>query len=98
MLIPWRKVLPLAQLAAYMLLVWYGCWYRPTWERWFQAKPPQPSESVGFYPTWIDGIEPVPEQLAVGLNLPAVAFAAVSLIPFAEVATVPDAVIVTFSV
>ena len=82
MRVAWRKVLPLAQLAAYLLLVWTGCWYRPTWERWFQARPSHSSESAGFYPTWIDGIEPVPEQLAAGLNLPAVAVAALSLVPF----------------
>jgi hypothetical protein len=78
----WRKVFPLAQLAAYMLLVWYGCWYPPTWQRWFQTGPSQSSESAGFYPTWIDGIEPVPEQFAAGLNFPAVAVAALSLVPF----------------
>jgi hypothetical protein len=78
----WRKVLPLAQLAAYLLLVWSGCWYRPTWERWFQARSSESSQSSGFYPTWIDGVEPVQEQLAAGLNFPAVAVAALSLVPF----------------
>lgn len=84
MRIAWRKALPLAQLAAYVLLVWSGCWYRPTWEQWFKARPSQSSEPVPFYPTWIDGIEPIPEQLAAGLNFPAVAGAALSLVPFDE--------------
>lgn len=84
MRIAWRKVLPLAQLAAYMLLVWFGCWYRPTWQRWFVERPSQSSGSAPFYPTWIDGIEPIPEQLAAGLNFPAVAVAAFSLVPFDE--------------
>ena len=78
----WRKVLPAAQLAAYLLLVWYGCWYRPTWQHWFRAGSSRSLGSAGFYPTWIDGIEPVPEQLAAGLNFPAVAVAALSLAPF----------------
>jgi hypothetical protein len=78
----WRKVLPVAQLAAYLLLVWYGCWYRPTWQHWFRAGSSRSLESAGFYPTWIDGIEPVPEQLAAGLNFPAVSVAALSLAPF----------------
>ena len=82
MRIAWRTILPPAQLAAYLMLVWSGCWYRPTWEQWFQARPSQASESIAFYPTWIDGIEPVQEQLAAGLNFPAVAVAALSLVPF----------------
>ena len=82
MRIAWRKVLPIVQLAAYVLLVWSGCWYRPTWQQWFAAKPSQSSGSVPFYPTWIDGIEPIPEQLAAGLNFPAVAVAALSLVAF----------------
>jgi hypothetical protein len=81
MRIVWRRVLPLAQLAAYVLLVWYGCWYRPTWEQWFQARRSH-SPEIPLYPTSIDGIEPVPEQLAAGLNFPAVAVAALSLVPF----------------
>lgn len=84
MRIAWRKVLPLAQLAVYVLLVWFGCWYRPTWEQWFKATPSQSSEPVPFYPDWIDGIEPIPEQAAEGLSFPAGAAASLSLVPFDE--------------
>jgi hypothetical protein len=39
-------------------------------------------KTTGFYPTWIDGIESLPEQIAAGLNFPAVAAAALSIVPF----------------
>jgi hypothetical protein len=40
------------------------------------------SKSTGFYPNWIDGIEPLPEQVAAGINFPAVVVAAWSVMPF----------------
>jgi hypothetical protein len=71
-------MLPLLQLAAYIPLVWYGCWYRPTWQHWMSPS----SDTAGFYPNWIDGIEPFPEQLAAGINSPAMVLAAWSVMPF----------------
>lgn len=71
-------MLPLLQLAGYIALVWYGCWYRPTWQHWMSPS----SDPTGFYPNWIDGIEPFAEQLAAGINFPAVVVAALSLLPF----------------
>lgn len=79
--ISWRKTLPIAQFAAYILLIWYGCWYRPTWQHWLQ-KWVSPSSESAFYPSWIDGIEPVPEQVADGINFPAVIAATLTILPF----------------
>jgi hypothetical protein len=78
----WRKSLPPLQFTAYILLVWYGCWYRPTWQEWFKNWVSPSSQSTDFYPGWIDGIDPLPEQLAAGLNFPAVVAASLSLAPF----------------
>ena len=77
-----KVLLPVVQLATYLALVWYGCWYRPTWQHWFENWASPASEPTGFYPTWIDGIESLPEQIAAGLNFPAVAAAALSVVPF----------------
>ncbi len=78
----WRKILPVFQLAAYLALVWYGCWYRPTWQHWFKNWASPSLAQTGFYPAWVDGIESLPEQIASGLNFPAVAAAALSVVPF----------------
>lgn len=78
-----RSSLALCHLVAYLVLVWYGCWYRPTWQHWLQSRNDLPSDTV--YPAWIDGVESIPEQIAAGLNAPAVALAAVSLVPFETV-------------
>ena len=80
-LVGWRKVLPIVQFVTYLLLVWYGCWYRPTWQHWFENWVSPAPEETGFYPTWIDGIESLPEQIAAGLNFPSVAAAALTVVP-----------------
>lgn len=80
--IAWRKVLPIVQFVAYILLIWYGCWYRPTWEHWFRNWISPLPASIGWYPVWIDGIESFPEQFAAGLNFPAAVISALVLIPF----------------
>lgn len=82
--VAWRKVIPVVQLAVYLALVWYGCWYRPTWQYWFEKWVSPATEPTGFVADWIDGIEPLPEQIAAGLNFPAVAAAALSLVPFED--------------
>ena len=78
--IKWRSVLPVVQLALYLMLVWYGCWYRPTWQQWFWNWISPHPESTAW--AWIDGIESFPEQLAAGLNFPAAFLATLVLIPF----------------
>jgi hypothetical protein len=80
----WRTVLPVVQVATYVSLVWYGCWYRPTWQYWFHRWASRSTESTGFNPTWIDGVESFPEQLAAGINFPAALVAAISLLPFRD--------------
>ena len=80
--IAWRKVLPIVQTAAYILLVWYGCWYRPTWQHWIRNWISPRPDATGWYPAWIDGIEPFPELFASGLNFPAVGLSALTIMPF----------------
>lgn len=80
--VAWRKFLPVVQLATYLALVWHGCWYRPTWQYWFDNWMSPGSEPAGFVADWIDGIEPLSEQLAAGVNYPATVLAVLSLIPF----------------
>jgi hypothetical protein len=79
----WRKILPSAQLALYLLLIWYGCPYWQTWQNrlghWMMPT------SVGaheFDMAWIDGPLSSAEQLALGINAPMTLAALVILIPF----------------
>jgi hypothetical protein len=82
--IKWRKVCPVVQSAAYVLLVWHGCWYRPTWQFWFQNWMSHSPASTGWYPVWIDGIESFSEQFAAGLNFPVAFLSALTLVPFED--------------
>lgn len=77
----WRVALPLVQLVASVSLIWYGCWYRPAWQHWVEEWISPTSEPSEVYFGWIDGIEPISEQIASGLNFPAAAAAALSLAP-----------------
>ena len=76
--VQWRKVLPTVQLVAYIALVWYGCPYRRTWQAWLT---PQSQSSENWQPKWIDGPPSPAEQIALGLNFPAVLSTGL-LVPF----------------
>lgn len=71
--IPYRIILPVVQLALYLVLVWLGCYYRQTWqaqfEHWITSRPVAATE---FIPGWVDGPVSFEEQLAFGINAPAV--------------------------
>ncbi len=82
--ITWRKALPVVQLAAYVLLVWYGCWYRPTWQHWVRNWISPGTQAGGWYPAWVDGAEPFPEQLAAGINFPATWLSGLTIILFSS--------------
>jgi hypothetical protein len=60
-----RKLLPIVQFVAYLLIIWFGCPYRDTWTQWLTS-------TGGFMPSWIDGPPSILEQFALGINLPAV--------------------------
>lgn len=81
--IAYRRILPITQFISYVLLIWYGCLYRPTWqsqlEHWLN---PQSRVSDGWYPTWIDGAPSLAEQVALGVNAPAILAATLLLVPF----------------
>jgi hypothetical protein len=83
--IAYQVALPPVQLAVYLLLIWYGCYYRPVWqdrfERWIAPHAPV---GDGWEPTWICGVPPVPEQLAEGINAPAALVGALALAPIAS--------------
>jgi small-conductance mechanosensitive channel len=84
--IAYRHILPVAQLSVYVLLVWYGCSYRPTsqhmFENWITPRPPFPT---AWYPAWIDGPPSFEEQVARGINTPPVFVSMLILIPFDSV-------------
>ena len=69
--IPYRIILPVVQLALYLVLVWLGCYYRQTWqaqfEHWITSRPVAATE---FIPGWVDGPVSFEEQLAFGINAP----------------------------
>jgi len=81
--IAYRKILPAVQLALYLVLIWYGCLYRQTWQsqwqHWITSRPVAADEWI---PTWVDGAPSFAEQLASGINAPAVFAATLILIPF----------------
>jgi len=81
--IAYRILLPLVQLALYLMLIWYGCYYRPTWQSQLQNWiAPRPAVAGGWDPTWIDGPPSLAEQVALGINAPAVFASMLILIPF----------------
>lgn len=81
--IAYRILLPVVQLALYLLLIWYGCYYRPTWQSQLQNWiTPRPAVAGGWDPTWIDGPPSLAEQLALGINAPALFASMLILIPF----------------
>jgi hypothetical protein len=81
--IAYRIVLPVVQLALYLLLIWYGCYYRPTWQHQLQHWiTPRPVVADGWDPTWMDGSPSFAEQLALGINALAVFTSMLMLIPF----------------
>jgi len=59
--IPYRIVLPVIQLALYLVLVWYGCCFRPLWRFLGQ--------DIGT--DWCLSYRSVAEQIAIGINMPA---------------------------
>jgi hypothetical protein len=76
--IAYRKILPATQLAVYVLLIWYGCPYRRTWQSWSATRP---DAVENWNLEWIDGPPNFEEQLALGLNSPAL-LSTLLLIPF----------------
>ena len=81
--IGYRRILPVIQGMVYLLLVWYGCMYRPTWQSEFrQWLNPEPPVAGGWDPVWIDGPPSVAEQVALGMNAPAVFASLLLLAPF----------------
>jgi len=81
---PYRRVLPIAQLAVYLALIWFGCPYRQTWQvqirRWIA--PRTAAVDGGFDPVWMCGSPSLPEQAAFGINAPAAFAATLVLAPF----------------
>jgi hypothetical protein len=79
----YRKLLPVVQLALYLLLIWYGCPYRPMWQHrmqhWITQRPAFPG---GWDLEWIDGSPSLAEQLALGINAPAAFGSMLMMIPF----------------
>lgn len=75
------SIVPLVQIVLYGALIWYSCPYTQVVEsHLFTERPVQsaPDGSVPFEPTCIDGRMPAPEEIAEGLNLPAVIVASVA--------------------
>lgn len=70
--IPYRIVIPVIQLALYMVLVWYGCCFRPLWQFLGQ--------NIGT--DWCLSYRSVAEQIAIGINMPAELVAAFVLVPY----------------
>ena len=81
--IAYSYILPISQFIIYVLLIWYGCLYRPTWQsqldHWLNPRPPV---ADGWDATWIDGPPSLAEQVALGVNAPAVLAATLLLVPF----------------
>ena len=73
--IPYRIVLPVIQLALYLVLIWYGCCNRPLW---WQLHPRW--EEIGD--DWCTGYRSIAEQVAIGINMPAELVLALILAPF----------------
>jgi hypothetical protein len=58
------------QLPIFVLLIWYGCPYRPTWVGWMRPTAGQ-ERRFGINLEEIDmAYLPFPEQIAVGFNAP----------------------------
>src|ERR1035438_9585385 len=78
-----RIILPVVQLALYLVLIWYGCLYRQTWQsQWQHWITSRPAAADEWIPTWVDSAPSFAEQLASGINTPAEFASAVILIPF----------------
>jgi len=75
----WRFLLPPAQFALHWALLWYGCPYRPIWQRHLGIQFAQPEDITSFDTGWISGPMSAAEQLAMGLNFPATLAAQLSL-------------------
>jgi hypothetical protein len=82
--VPYQIILPVVQLALYLVLVWLGCYYRPTWQAQFQhwIAPRPAADTVGWDPVWIDGPPSLAEQIAFGINTPAALASSLVLVPF----------------
>jgi hypothetical protein len=82
--IPYRRTLPVIQLAVYLLLLWFGCIYRPTWQsRMRQWAAPRTAVAKDDWDLeWADGPTSIAEQAAFGINAPAALAAMLITAPF----------------
>ncbi len=81
--IAWRRVLPGVQFVLYLLLIWFGCPYRTTFQYWLGVGPLAGGNIVA---SWIDAPLSWQEQLATGFSFPA-AFSEILLMPFDRLLT-----------
>ncbi len=81
--IAWRRLLPVVQFVLYLLLIWFGCPYRTTFQYWLGVGPLARGNIVA---SWMDAPLSWQEQLATGFSFPA-AFSEVFLMPFERLLT-----------
>ncbi len=77
----WIWTISWLQLPIFILLIWHGCPYRPTWVAWLKHATGS-ERTFGINLEEIDmAYLPIPEQIAMGLNFPPALVGQIAVIP-----------------